>query len=337
MSKAGAVWISVLPDMSKWNATVRAQAAVGLTGAGAKAGEGFVAGLKRTLRGGAPFAGVEAQARIAAEKAAGAVEAASAKVAAARAKAETAAGRVRVAELKLQEVRSKENASASSIAAAEERLAAAERASGTAAEGAAIAQARLVTAQERAATATAAVGTSAATAGGRMRAMGTTVGTSVDRMGSKVGHFAKVAGGMAGLFGAFEVAKFAGESVKAATEFQKSSNVLVTAAGESEKNLAKIRKGMIDISDSTGTSTDQLTEGMYTIEKAGIRGAAGLKVLDAAAKGAKEENADLGTVTNAMTSIMNSYGLKAGKSVQVMNALKTAAAQSKTSMQNFAG
>ncbi|MGN6600302.1 MAG: phage tail tape measure protein, partial [Actinomycetes bacterium] len=157
--------------------------------------------------------------------------------------------------------------------------------------------------------------------------------TAAAEEGSHAGSIAKTA-----LLGAAGAAAFVGfESIKAASSFDAATNVLVTAAGESEKNLGTIRQGIIRIAQETGTSTEQLTEGMYQIEKAGIRGADGLKILDAASKGAKEENADLSTVTNAMTSVMASYGASVGTPVQVMNALKTAAGESKTTMEEFAG
>jgi len=161
-------------------------------------------------------------------------------------------------------------------------------------------------------------------------------GAGFDRMAGKAGMvhsaFDKLAVGAAaaGL-------GLAAASVKMAGDFQQSTNLLVTAAGESQRNLALIRKGVLDISASTGTATGPLLQGMYQIEKAGIRGADGLKVLRAAAQGALEENANLGTVTNAMTSIMASYHIGASRSVGVMNALKTAAGSSKTTMEDFAG
>ena len=125
------------------------------------------------------------------------------------------------------------------------------------------------------------------------------------------------------------------ESVKMASEFQKDTNLLVTAAGESPKALAKIRSGIEDIATATGTSLPMLTEGMYQVEKGGYRGADGLRILRAAAQGAAEEGANLSTVTNAMTTVMKDYGIKADHSVQVMNALKTAAGGTKDTMENF--
>lgn len=126
------------------------------------------------------------------------------------------------------------------------------------------------------------------------------------------------------------------ESLKMAGDFQASTNVLVTAAGESTKNIGMIRQGILDIAKETGTTWENLTEGMYQVEKAGYRGADGLKVLRAAAEGAREENAQLSDVTNAMTSVMASYHLKATDSVRVMNALKTAAGEGKMTMEEFA-
>jgi TP901 family phage tail tape measure protein len=130
---------------------------------------------------------------------------------------------------------------------------------------------------------------------------------------------------------------FLAYGVKAAGDFQQKMNLLVTACGESSKNLKKVSDGVLSLARETGTSTDQLSEGMYQVEKAGYRAGDGLKVLRAASQGAREEGADLKDVTNAMTSVMASYHLKASDSVRVMNALKTAAGEGKMTMQEFAG
>ncbi|MGW4042942.1 phage tail tape measure protein [Streptomyces sp. NPDC004721] len=124
-------------------------------------------------------------------------------------------------------------------------------------------------------------------------------------------------------------------STKMAGDFQAETMVLHTAAGETLDNLGKVRKGILDIASGTGTGWRNLTDGMYQVEKAGYRGAEGLKVLKAAAQGAREENAHLDTVTNAMTSVMASYHLSANDSVRVMNALKTAAGEGKMTMEQF--
>lgn len=130
---------------------------------------------------------------------------------------------------------------------------------------------------------------------------------------------------------------FLAYGVKAAGDFQQKMNLLVTACGESTSNLKQVSNGVLSLARQTGTSTDVLAEGMYQVEKAGYRAGDGLKVLRAAAQGAREEGANLKDVTNAMTSVMASYHLKASDSVRVMNALKTAAGEGKMTMQEFAG
>ena len=129
----------------------------------------------------------------------------------------------------------------------------------------------------------------------------------------------------------------AAASVKMAADFQSETAILQTAAGESAKGLVVVREGIKNIAVGTGTGIKNLTDGMYQVEKAGFRGAEGLKVLNAAAQGAREEGAKLSDVTNAMTSVMASYHLKADASVRVMNAMKTAAGEGKITMEEFSG
>lgn len=123
--------------------------------------------------------------------------------------------------------------------------------------------------------------------------------------------------------------------VKAAGDFQQKMNLLVTACGESKDKLKQVSDGILSLARQTGTSTNELSDGMYQVEKAGYRGADGLTVLKAATQGAREEGANLKDVTNAMTSVMASYHLKASDSVRVMNALKTAAGEGKMTMEEF--
>ena len=137
--------------------------------------------------------------------------------------------------------------------------------------------------------------------------------------------------------GAVGIAQWMKTSATAAEDFQKQMNLLVTAGGESTKNLHGVEEGIKSIAVQTGISTSQLAEGMYTMEKAQIRGADGLRVLKAAAQGATDEQVDLGVMTNALTSIMRSYNIPADKASSVTNQLVIASGEAKTSMQEFAG
>jgi len=126
-------------------------------------------------------------------------------------------------------------------------------------------------------------------------------------------------------------------AVKAAGDFETMTNTLVTSAGESASNLAAVRKGILDISVSTGTSVEQLSGAMYQIESSGQHGAAGLQVLTAAAQGAKSENADLTTVAKALTTVLTDYHMPATQATSAMNGLIAVVQNGKTTLQQLAG
>src|SRR5258708_80575 len=99
-------------------------------------------------------------------------------------------------------------------------------------------------------------------------------------------------------------------SVKMAIGFQEAMTTLSTGAGVAEKDLRVIGDGIKKISVQTGTTTDQLIKGEFMIASAGFTGASSLKILRAAAEGAKTGNADLATVTAAVTTAMKDSGAR---------------------------
>jgi TP901 family phage tail tape measure protein len=133
------------------------------------------------------------------------------------------------------------------------------------------------------------------------------------------------------------VAVGAGVAVKAAMDYQEQSTQLVTGAGELKSNLKMVEQGMLDLSVSTATSTSQMESGMYMIESAGYHGADGLKVLQAAAEGAKVGGADLGTVADGLTTVLTDYKLKASDAASATSGLIATVAAGKTHMQDLAG
>lgn len=126
-------------------------------------------------------------------------------------------------------------------------------------------------------------------------------------------------------------------AVKAAGDYQQQTDRLVTSAGESARNLKMVQSGILAMSSATNTSLSELTKGAYIAESAGFHGAHALTVLRAAAEGAQAEGADLSVVTNAVTSALNAYGLKAGDAMRVTNMMVTAVGQGKMTMQDLAG
>lgn len=126
-------------------------------------------------------------------------------------------------------------------------------------------------------------------------------------------------------------------ATKMAADFQFSAERLVNAAGESRANLKLVSDGMLQLASDTGTSTKQIAAGMYMVESAGYHGAAGLTVMKAAAQGAKIENADLGVVSNALTTAMKDMHAPAAQAANVMSQMVAAVGQGKMTMDDLAG
>lgn len=161
------------------------------------------------------------------------------------------------------------------------------------------------------------------------------VGNSAGRLEKGLGRLgsalktAAVGIGAADLIGA--------AAVKMAADFQTQMTRVRTGAGELQKNMATVSSGILKMAGEVGQSTSQLTTGLYTVESAGFHGAAGLNVLKTAAMGAKVGAADLGTVTDAVTTALNAYKLGAGSATKVTNALIATEAEGKTNMEALAG
>jgi TP901 family phage tail tape measure protein len=127
------------------------------------------------------------------------------------------------------------------------------------------------------------------------------------------------------------------ESVKAAANFQQATTVLQTSGGETAAQMASVRAGILNISSATGTGIQELVNGMYMIGSAGYTGAKGLTVLTAAAQGAKAENADLSTVSNALTTVLKDYGMGANQATAAMDQMIAVVQNGKTTTEALAG
>lgn len=133
-----------------------------------------------------------------------------------------------------------------------------------------------------------------------------------------------------GKYSALALVGVGAASIKMAADFQKGLTSLVTGAGETEDNLGKISAGVKRIAVQSGSSTKDLINGLYLIESAGFHGADGLKVLQAAAEGAKVGEADLGTVADATTTVLKDYKLGGDSATAATNALIATVAAGKT-------
>jgi hypothetical protein len=127
------------------------------------------------------------------------------------------------------------------------------------------------------------------------------------------------------------------EATKKAGDFQQSQQRLIASAGETSRGLKEVSDGILQMAGQVGYSSQELSKGMYTVEKAGYRGAEGVNVLRSAAQLAKAENADLGEVLNGLTTSMHDFGYSSDRSAEVASKMNTAVGMAKTNLQEFSG
>lgn len=254
--------------------------------------------------------------------------------------ASKASGEVLVAETRLAEARAKYADDSSQVVAAETRLADAEAKSALAADASKTATETNMAAKERYAASTKAVvaaeeaGTlKTAEAEAAQSKFNNTLNSTVPGLEKATSSYAKMGAGIV----AAVVVGLGVHAVKAAADFQSSQERLVTTAGELQSNLAMVGAGVLKMAGDVGYSAQELSTGLYTVESAGYHGADALKVMSAAAQGAKTENADLTTVTDAVTSAMQDYHLSADQAGIVTSKMITAVGDGKTTFQDLTG
>ena len=127
------------------------------------------------------------------------------------------------------------------------------------------------------------------------------------------------------------------KTVHMAADFETQMTRVRTGAGEMAGNMKLVSDGVLQMAGQVGKSTAELTTGLYTVESAGYHGSDALNVLKVSAMGAKVGAAELGPVTDAVTTALNAYSLKATDATGVMNALVATEGQGKTTMEALAG
>ena len=143
----------------------------------------------------------------------------------------------------------------------------------------------------------------------------------------------KKAGKYLTVFGGIATAAFA-VSVKSAANFEEQLANVSTMLDESAmKILPEYRKGLQSLSVEFGESTETLSKGLYDILSASIPPAEALSVLEVSAKAAAAGITDTGVAADAITTILNSYGMSADQAGMVSDKLFAIVREGKT---NFA-
>jgi len=93
-------------------------------------------------------------------------------------------------------------------------------------------------------------------------------------------------------------------------DFDQSMRAVNVMLGASEDEMKNYKKGVLDLSNATGKSSDDIAKSFYTIVSAGFRGTDALDILKVAVEGATGGMADASATTEALTKAMHIFGLE---------------------------
>ena len=128
-----------------------------------------------------------------------------------------------------------------------------------------------------------------------------------------------------------------GVATKKAMDFQtQMANVSTMLDKNSMKYMPEFSKGIKDLSEKFGESTKTLSDGLYNILSASVAPAKALDVLKVAVKSASAGLTDTGVAADAITTILNSYGMSADKAGEVSDKLFAIVKRGKTTYAQLA-
>lgn len=125
-------------------------------------------------------------------------------------------------------------------------------------------------------------------------------------------------------------------AVKFAIDFENGMAKVATIADTSKVSLDSLRKGLLELSNQTGISVNELTEAEYQAISAGVDTANSVKFLEAAVKAAKGGFTDTATAVDALSTVLNAYGLKASETKRITDEMMVAQNYGKTTFGEMA-
>ena len=124
--------------------------------------------------------------------------------------------------------------------------------------------------------------------------------------------------------------------VKVFADFETQMANVSTMLQEPEKYMERFRKGIRDLSVELGESTEALAGGLYDILSASIPAEKALDVLAVSARAARAGLTDTKTAADAVTTVLNAYGLSADRAADVSDLLFSVVMRGKTTFAELA-
>ena len=138
-------------------------------------------------------------------------------------------------------------------------------------------------------------------------------GASAKSMGSTINRSVGLPFALAGAAG-----------VKMALDLEKSFATIENLVGITGKALENFKGSVKDVSSATGQSQQELSEALFTVASAGLRGAAATDVLERAAKASSIGLGETKSIAQALTGVMQAYsksGMTAAQATDTLTAI----------------
>lgn len=164
--------------------------------------------------------------------------------------------------------------------------------------------------------------------GTQLENAGTKISATGEKISSAGNKLLPVTGAIAGIGVA---------AAKAGAEFEESASKVSTIADTSSVSMDKLKEGVMNLSDETGESADDLNEALYQTISAGVKTSDAVEFLGTATKLAKGGFTDSTTAIDALTTTINAYGLKASDAQTISDQLIQTQNLGKTTVADLGG
>jgi len=133
------------------------------------------------------------------------------------------------------------------------------------------------------------------------------------------------------------VAAFGVAAVKMQADFEKAMREVNTLVGATEEQFRQMSDEVVALSNKMGLSATELSQGLYQVVSAGVDAAHAMDVMTVAAKQAIAGVAGQKETVDALTTVINAWGLEVTDATRIADIFQTTIRLGKTTMTELAG
>lgn len=132
------------------------------------------------------------------------------------------------------------------------------------------------------------------------------------------------------------IAGVAAAAIKTGNDFENAMAKVSTIADTTSTPMDSLKKQVVDLSNKVGVGVSDIAEAQYQAISAGVDTASSVDFVSTAVKAAKGGFTDTTTAVDGLTTVLNAYGLEAGKAQSISDQMLKAQNYGKTSFGDMA-